>query len=95
MCGDIVLRVVEPSPGFAERHDLLLARVLAQLKDDMVPVRVINPSPVPVTLYQNTSVGTFSKLQDGALEPASCSQLVTKEPRQSKPLATNSLTLKP
>ena len=38
VCGDSVLGVVEPCPGFAERHDLLLARVLAQPKDDMVPV---------------------------------------------------------
>ena len=88
VCGDTVLGVVEPSPGFAERHDLLLARVLVQPKDDMVPVRVINPSPLPVTLYQNTSVGTFSQLEDGALEPASCNRLATKKPRQTKPLVS-------
>ena len=40
--GDSVLGVIEPSPGFAERHDFLLAQVLALPKDDMVPVRVIN-----------------------------------------------------
>ena len=67
VCDNSVLGIVEPSPGFAERHDLLLARVLVQPKDDMVPVRVINPSPVPVALYQNTSIGTFSQLEDGAL----------------------------
>ena len=61
--------------------------MLAQPKDDMVPVRVINPSPAPVTLYQNTSVGTFSQLEDGALGPASCNRLATKKPRQTKPLA--------
>ena len=93
VCGDSVLGVVEPSPGFAERHDLLLARVLAQPKDDMVPVRVINPSPAPVTLYQNTSVGTFSQLEDGALEPASCNQLATKKPRQTKPLVSEQFDL--
>jgi len=42
--------------------------VLVQPKEDMVPVRVINLSPTPVTLYQNTSVGTFSQLEDGALK---------------------------
>ena len=93
VCGDSVLGVVEPSPGFAERHDLLLARVLAQPKDDMVPVRVINPSPVPVTLYQNTSVGTFSQLEDGALEPASCNRLATKKTRQTKPLVSEQFDL--
>ena len=70
VCGDSVLGIVEPSPGFAKQHDLLLARVLAQPKDDMVPVHVINPAPAPVTLYQNTSVGTFSQLEDGTLQPA-------------------------
>ena len=93
VCGDSVLGIVEPSPGFAERHDLLLARVLALPKDDMVPVRVINPSPVPVTLYQNTSVGTFSQLEDGALEPASCNRLGTKKPRQAKPLVSKQFDL--
>ena len=93
VCDDSVLGVVEPSPGFAERHDLLLARVLAQPKDDMVPVRVINPSPLPVTLYQNTSVGTFSQLEDGALEPASCNRLATQKPRQTKPLVSEQFDL--
>lgn len=43
VCGDGVLGIVEPSPGLAEQHDLLLARV----------------AQAPVTLYQTTSVGTF------------------------------------
>ena len=59
----------------------------------MVPVRVINPSPVPVTLYQNTSVGTFSQLDDGALGPASCNRLATKKQRQTKPLASEQFDL--
>jgi len=85
VCGDSVIGIVEPAPGFAERHDLLLARVLAQPKEGMVPVCVINPSPTPVTLHQNTSVGTFCQLEDGALESASCNQLATRKPRQTKP----------
>ena len=84
VCGDSVLGVVEPSPGFAERHDLLLARVLVQPKDDMVPVCVINPSPAPVTLYQNTSVGTFSQLDN---------RLATKKQRQNKPLVSEQFDL--
>ena len=43
VCDNGVLGIAEPSPGFAERHDLLLARVLAQPRDDMVAVRAINP----------------------------------------------------
>ena len=63
------------------------------LKMTLVPVRVINPSPVPVTLYQNTSIGTFSQLEDGALGPASCNRLATKKPRQTKPLASEQFNL--
>ena len=86
-CG--VLGLVEPFPGFAEQHDLLLARVVAQPKENMVPVRVVNPSPTPVTLYQNTSVGTFSQLEDSALEPVNCNRLATKNTRrQTRPLAS-------
>ena len=93
VCGNSVIGIVEPSPGFAEQHNLLLARVLAQPKDDMVPVRVINPSPAPVTLYQNTSVGTFSQLEDGALESASCNRLSTKKTRRTKLLVSGQFDL--
>ncbi|KAK3749114.1 hypothetical protein QZH41_019410 [Actinostola sp. cb2023] len=41
--------IIEPSPEFAERHSLLMARVLAQPRD-VVPVRLINPSNDPVVL---------------------------------------------
>ena len=56
----------------------------------MVPVRVINPSPVS---EQNTSVGTFSQLEDGALESASCNQLATRKLRQTKPSVSQQFNL--
>ena len=59
----------------------------------IVLVRVINLSPAPVTLYQNTSVGTFSQLENGALEPASCNCLATEKPRQTKPLVSEGFDL--
>ena len=67
VCGDSVLGVVEQSLGFSKQPDLLLTRVLAKTNDDMVPVRVINSSPAPVT---PTPGGTFSQLEDGALDPS-------------------------
>ena len=67
--------------------------MLAQPKDDMVPACVINPSPAPVTLYRNTSGGTFSQLEHGALEPASCNQFPTEKPRQTKPLVSEQFDL--
>lgn len=60
----------------------------------MVPVRVINLSPTPVTLYQNISVGTFSQLEDSALGPVSCNRLVTKKTRrQTRLLASKQFDL--
>ena len=85
--------IVKSSLGFAGRHDQLLVRVLVLPKDDMEPVRVINLSPAPMTLYQNTYVGTFGQLEDGALEPASCNRLTTKKPRQTKPLVSDKFDL--
>ena len=82
MCGDGLLGIVEPSPGFAEQHDLLLDRVIAQLGENTVPIRLVNPSPTPVTLYRNTSVGTFSQLEGSVLGPAECHHLETNKTRQ-------------
>jgi len=59
----------------------------------MAPVLFINPSPASVSLYYNTYVGTFSQLEDGALQPASCNQLTTKKPRQTKPLLSEEFNL--
>ena len=61
--GNSVLGIVERSLDFAE-HDFLLTQMSEQPKGDMVPVRVINPSPAP-TLYHSTSIGTFGQLEDG------------------------------
>jgi len=57
--------IIEPSPEFAERHSLLMARVLAQPRD-VVPVRLINPSADPVVLYKNTTLGTMTVLAECA-----------------------------
>ena len=46
-----------------------------------------------MTLYENTYVRTFSQLEDGALEPASCNRLATKKPRQTKPLLSEQFDL--
>ena len=65
--GSGVTGVVEPSPGFTERHNVMLARVVAEPKGDLIPVRVINPSPHPVVLYQNTTLGSFTELEGETL----------------------------
>ena len=66
---------------FAKQHDLLLAHVVVHPKDNTVPIRQVNPSPTPVTLYKNTSVGTFSELEGDILDPVECNHLAPAEAR--------------
>ena len=53
----------------------------------------IHHQPQLMTLYQNTSVGTFGQLEDGVLEPASGNRLATKKPKQTKPLVSDKFDL--
>ena len=46
-----------------------------------------------MTLYQNTSVGTFGQLEDSAFEPASCNRLATNKPKQTKSLVADKFDL--
>ena len=95
-CGDGLLGLVEPSPSFAKQHDLLLARVVAHPKNNTVPIRLVNPSPTPVTLYKNTSVGTLSELEESSPDSLECNHLTTQHPvvRRSQRCPLNStLTL--
>ena len=70
VASDKVTGIIEPSPGFADKHAVMMARVLAEPKGDLVPVRMINSSPDPVVLYQGTTLGTFTPL-DGGVFPRS------------------------
>ena len=48
---------------FTQKHSILLARVLVQPgSGNLVTVRVVNPSPTPVTLYRHTHLGTFTEV---------------------------------
>ena len=60
----------------------MLARVIAQLGENTVPIRLVNLLLTPVTLYRNTSVGTFSQLEGSVLGPAECHHLETNKTRQ-------------
>ena len=62
---DKVTGIIEPSLGFADKHPVMMARVLAEPKEELVPVRMMNPSPDPVLLYQGTTLGTFTPLDEG------------------------------
>ena len=54
--------VLEPHAEFMERHGLLVAHCLVSTKSTQIPVRILNPSPAPVTIYQAQKVGQLQPL---------------------------------
>lgn len=55
--------VLEPKEGLEERHQLLLARVVATPRQRMVPMRAANLSGSAVTLYKDMTVAKFFPLE--------------------------------
>ena len=62
----------------------MLARVVAEPKGDLIPVRVINSSPHPVVLYQNTTLGSFTELEREALLTRGISRVQSTQRSTSK-----------
>ena len=54
--------VLEPREGFEAQHQLLVARVVALPENRLMPVRMANLTPVPVTLHQGLRIGDFCPL---------------------------------
>ena len=67
LCSGSGTSIVEPSPNFADRHSLLMARVVAQPRGNVVPVRLINPYTDPVILYKDATLGTITALEECGL----------------------------
>lgn len=57
--------IFSPSPKYASKGNLLLARSVVRTKENIVPVRIINVSNELVTLYRNTTLGTVTAFDDG------------------------------
>ena len=56
--------VLEPKEGFEERHQLLLARVMAIPDNGLIPLRAANLSSAAITLYRGTTIGKFYPLSE-------------------------------
>ena len=54
--------VLEPKEGFEDRHQLLVARVVATPDDGVVPLRVANLTTSAITLYRGTNIAKFCPL---------------------------------
>ena len=69
--------VIEQTQKFAERSEIRAARVVVKpAQGGVVPVRLVNPSPTPVILYRQSTVGIFHQVeQDCHKSVASTSQV--------------------
>ena len=56
MVSDKVTGIIKPSHVFADKHPVMLGRVVAEPKEGLVRVSLINPSPDPAVLYQGTTL---------------------------------------
>lgn len=57
MAGVEVPAVVECNERFTERHGVMVAKILVDPSNELVPLRLMNPSNRPITLYEGTLVG--------------------------------------
>ena len=53
-CGGALLANTEGQERFTKRSQLLVAKVLVDLSGDVVPLRLLNPTNQPHTVYQDT-----------------------------------------
>ncbi len=65
---DIGDMVIEPTPYFSERHALIMAACLVDVKGDMTAkVRIMNPFDQPVTVRRSTVIG-FAQHYEGSTD---------------------------
>ena len=67
--------MLEPESNFVERRGVLVARSIHSISTyaENSLVRILNPSPAPITVYRNERVGTLQPLE-GVLESVSVNQ---------------------
>lgn len=53
-CGGALLAITEGQERFTKRSQLLVAKALVDLSSDVVPLRLLNPTDQPQTVYQDT-----------------------------------------
>ncbi|KAJ8024893.1 hypothetical protein HOLleu_34938 [Holothuria leucospilota] len=56
--------LLEPAESFAERHGLMIAKLLVDPRQDTVPLRVFNPSPEPVKVYRGTVAAVLTEAEE-------------------------------
>ena len=77
--------------------DIAFARVLVNSVDNVVPVRLVNLSPTPVTLYKGMKLGTFHPLlpEEAAVIDDSCNNSLLGEETEVTQQVAKSNTNRP
>lgn len=81
---------MECNAKFVKRHQIMLAKVLVGPSREVVPLRMMNPTDRPITLYEGTVVGECHLAEVlGSAEPrttgTSEAEKKIPEPSQNKP----------
>lgn len=61
--------LIEPKPNVSEKLDILIARVLVDTQESTVPLRILNPSKEPKTLYKHMRVTTVESFKELPPQP--------------------------
>ncbi len=61
------ISIVEPDDKFSKTHDVIVAKALIDVKQDLVPVRVFNVRSQAVTVYKGACVATCEPINSGSI----------------------------
>ena len=80
--------VIEQTQKFAERSEIRAARVVVQpAQGGVVPVRLVNPSPTPVILYGQSTVGIFHQVEQECHRSVASTSLVSDHSQRERGVA--------
>ena len=69
--------LIEPTETATSTLDVLIARIIACPQEDTVPLRILNTTQEPKTLYKNTTIASVEKFEE--LPPRPCVPLPLEE----------------
>ena len=76
-CGKTSLAVTEGQERFTKKSQLLVAKTLVDVTNDVIPLRLFNPTDQPQTVYQNTIAAWCEPVEE--VSEASQQGVQTKE----------------
>ncbi len=56
--------VLEPRDVFVKKHAVIVASTLVDAENDVIPIRVLNPTTKPVKIYKNTVAAVYHEVSD-------------------------------